>query len=85
MEKTLFYQPTKHYIIEDGNESTEQIEDLYSFQVFYTKADAINWLVNHGYNPAECVIETYTLDDIENPTVIDADDNVVMIYGDSDE
>ena len=57
-----YYQP---------NCNGEIPDELWSFQVFADYEDAMNWLVQHGYDLDEWEIVEYHDDDIEEPRFID--------------
>ena len=61
MNKT-YYQPERN---------GELPEELYSFQVFKTYQECVNWLYQHDYDEDDWDIVEYSEDDIEEPTFID--------------
>ena len=60
MNKT-YYQPERN---------GELPEELYSFQVFKTYQECVNWLCQHDYDEDDWEIVEYSDDDIEEPTFI---------------
>lgn len=70
MEK-VYYQPQWYY--DDGTniEYGDIPDELYSFQVFLTKEDCEEWLIEHDYNPADFVFNTYTADELEDYQIVE--------------
>ena len=63
MEKKI-YQPI-------SKETKELPFELYSWQVFLTKKDALRWLMLYNYNLEDYNIVEYNKDDIEDWSVVD--------------
>lgn len=63
------YQPEVYY--DDGtNIGWDLPSELFSFQVFETREDCEDWLLDNGYELGECVIHEFDEDDIEEPTFL---------------
>ena len=62
--KTKFYQPI-------SKKNNELPSELYSWQVFLTKRNAIRWLMMKQYNIDDFDIKEYDEDDIEDYSVAD--------------
>lgn len=72
-----YFQP-EWYKDDDTNiEYGGMPDELYSFQAFQTEEECRQWLINHDYNPDEFVIHEYCNDDIEEVSLIDANDNTI--------
>ena len=50
-------------------------EELFSFQVFETEEDCLEFMENCGYDVKDVVVHEYHDDDIEEPTFIDSNGN----------
>ena len=67
-EAKLFRDATFIFIRNHGNELPKE---LYSWQVFLTKKDALRWLMLYNYNLEDYNIVEYNKDDIEDWSVVD--------------
>ena len=66
-----YYQPVMP--CSDGINEWEDLPcGLWSHQAFLSFEEADEWLLEHGYNPAEFVTHEYHDDDIEDVIIIDA-------------
>lgn len=54
-----------------SKKDNELPKDLYSWQVFLTKKDALRWLMLYNYNLEDYNIVEYNKDDIEDWSVVD--------------
>ena len=54
-----------------SKKDNELPKELYSWQVFLTKKDAIKWLMLYNYNLEDYNIVEYNKDDIEDWSVVD--------------
>lgn len=51
--------------------------EMYSWQVFRSREDAVKWLIGFAYEPAEFDIIEYEGDEIEDYVIIDAYGNAI--------
>lgn len=54
-----------------SKKDNELPKELYSWQVFLTKKDALRWLMLYNYNLEDYNIMEYNKDDIEDWSVVD--------------
>ena len=54
-----------------SKKDNELPKELYSWQVFLTKKDALRWLMLYNYNLEDYNIVEYNKDDIEDWSVVD--------------
>lgn len=67
-----YYQPEKSEVFMEREGDTEvQLEELCSFDVFETEADAYEYAERRGYSRDEIVVKEYHDDDIEDFRVLD--------------
>ena len=52
--------------------------EMYSWQVFQSKDDAVKWLVGFGYDLSDFDIIEYDGNDIEDNVIIDAYGNTIL-------
>ena len=73
-ERETYYQPVSYS--DDGtNLAYGDIPwELFSFQVFRTEEDCMQWLREHGYEPGDWVIFEYHDNEIEDHAYIDPND-----------
>lgn len=71
--ETKLYQPFLY--TDDGTniDYGNMPEELASFMAFRSREGCIGWLEDNDYDPSEYAIVEYNYDDIEEPTIIDAD------------
>ena len=63
---------------------TKDVPDgLASFQAFPTKEDCRKWMDRHGYLEGEYEILSYSGDDIEDPTILNGDGDVIYCSEDN--
>lgn len=64
---------------------TKDVPDgLASFQAFPTKEDCRTWMDRHGYHEGEYEILSYSGDDIEDPTILNGDGDVIYCSEDAE-
>ena len=64
--------------------TTKDVPDgLASFQAFPTKEDCRTWMDRHGYIEGEYEILSYSGDDIEDPTILNGDGDVIYCSEDN--
>lgn len=73
-----FIRFTQEYFQPEMKSTNDVPKELHSFHAFATAEGAKKWMTSRGYKTKQYTIIRYTGDDIENPTILDGNGDIIF-------